>query len=207
MMRAPSLPGRSICALWLAASLAASGQQALRIEIVEGADAVVPAQALSARRFAVVVKNSAGAPAAGVTVHFRLPAQGPSGAFASGLRTESTVTGPKGEAAVYGIRWGAEAGKSEIQVAAVSGELRAETSIPVEISAAAKPAREDRANPAYRSNGGSKKWVILLAAGAAAAAGIAASSGKGGSAPTYAPPAAVVVTPTIGTPTITIGKP
>jgi hypothetical protein len=173
---------------------------------MEGAGAIVPAQTLSARRFAVAVKDVSGAPVSGATVHFRLPAEGPSGAFASGLRTESTVTGPKGEASVYGIRWGAQPGRLEILVTAVSGELRGEARIPVEISATAKPARQDRSNTAYRGSRSSKKWVILLATGAAVAAGAAAGR-KGGGSQTYAPPAAVVVTPSIGTPTITIGKP
>lgn len=198
---------RSLCALSLAAALAASGQEPLRIDVVEGAGAVVPAETLSSRRFAVIVRDAAGMPVPGATVHFRLPSEGPTGTFASGLRSESTVTGPKGEAAVYGIRWGAAPGKLEISVAAVSGNLRAEAQIPVEISATAALAREDRGNPSYRAPSGSKRWIVFLAAGAGAAAGIALVGGKGGGAPSYSPPAAVVVTPSIGTPTITIGKP
>jgi len=205
-MRDSLLSGRSLCALWLAAAVAASGQQSLQIDVVDGAGAVVPAQTLSSRRFAVVVKDAAGKPVSGATVHFRLPAEGPTGAFASGLRTESTATGAKGEASVYGIRWGAEPGKLAIVVAAVYGGATATTRIPVEISAAAKPQREDRANPAWRSPSGSRKWVVLLAVGAGAAAGLAMAGGKGSPQP-YSAPAAVVVTPTIGTPTITIGKP
>lgn len=206
-MRDSSPLWRSLCALSFAAAIAASAQEPLRIDVVEGAGAVVPAQAFSSRRFAVVVRNAAGKPVSGVTVHFRLPSEGPTGHFASGLRSESTVTGAKGEASVYGIRWGAAPGRLDISVAAVSGALRAEARIPVEISASARLSREDRGNPAYRAPSGSKKWIILLAAGAGAAAGLALNSGKGGGAPSYSPPAAVVVTPSIGTPTITIGKP
>lgn len=198
---------RSLCALSFAAAIAVSGQEPLRIDVVDGAGAVVPTQAISSRRFAVVVRDVAGKPVSGATVHFRLPPEAPTGTFASGLRSESTVTGPKGEASVYGIHWGAAPGKLEISVAAVSGNLRAETRIPVEISATARPAREDHSNPSYRAPSGSKKWIVLLAAGAGAAAGIAMAGGKGGGAPSYSPPAAVIVTPTIGTPTITIGKP
>lgn len=206
-MRVSCLSGRSLCTLWAAAALAASGQELLRIDVVEGAGAVVPAQAFSSRRFAVVVKDAAGRPVSGATVHFRLPAQGPTGTFASGLRTESTVTGAGGGASVYGIRWGAEPGRLEIIVAAVSGSLRAEARIPVEVSARARLSREDRSNPSYRAPSSSKKWIVLLAVGAGAAAGVALAGGKNGGAPSYSPPAAVVVTPTIGTPTITIGKP
>lgn len=206
-MRVSCLPGRSLCALWAAAALAASGQESLHIAVVEGAGAVVPAQAFSSRRFAVVVKDAGGSPVSGATVHFRLPAQGPTGSFASGLRTESTMTGARGEASVYGIHWGAEPGKLEIVVAAVSGGLRAETRIPVEVSATAKLSREDRANSSYRAPSGSKKWVLLVAVGAGAAAGVALAGGRGGGTQTYAPPAAAAVPPAIGTPTISIGKP
>lgn len=198
---------RFLCALSAAAALAASAQEPLRIDIVEGAGAVVPAGAFSSRRFAVVVRDGAGKPVSGATVHFRLPSGGPTGNFASGLRTESTVTGAKGEASIYGIQWGAAPGKLEISVAAVSGSLRAEARIPVEISATAQLAREDRRNSSFRPPSSSKKWILLLAAGAGAAAGIALSGAKKGGAPAYSPPAAVVVTPTIGTPTISIGKP
>jgi hypothetical protein len=91
-------------------------------------------------------------------------------------------------------------------VAAVSGSLRAETAIPIEISATAQPSRADRSNPSFKAPSGSKKWVFFLAAGAGAAAGLAFAGGRS-SPPSYSPPAAVVVTPSIGTPTITIGKP
>ncbi len=204
-MQNSPLHGSLLCALWLAA--AAWGQETLRVEVTEGAGAVVPAQAVSSRRFSVVVRDSGGRPVSGATVHFRLPAEGPGGVFASGLRTESTVTGPKGEATVYGIRWGAEAGRLEILVSAVAGSRRGEARIPVEVSATAKLAREDKGNLSFRAPSSSKKWVVLLAVGAGAAAGLAMAGGSGGSTQTYAPPAAVVVTPTIGTPTITVGKP
>lgn len=196
---------RALSLLWLAA--AAFGQETLRVEVTEGAGAVVPAQAVSSRRFSVVVRDGAGRPLSSATVHFRLPAQGPGGLFASGLRTESTVTGPQGDASVYGIRWGAEPGKLEIQVVAVAGASRGEARIPVEVSATARPTREDRGNPSFRAPSSSRKWIVLLAVGAGAAAGLAMAGGKGGSTQTYAPPAAVIVTPTIGNPTITIGKP
>lgn len=187
--------------------VAGFGQEALRVEITEGAGAVVPAQAFSSRRFAVVVKDASGRPVPGATVHFRLPAEGPGGVFASGLRTESTLSGPRGEAVVYGIRWGTAPGRLEILVAATEGSRRGEARIPVEVSATAAAGREDRGNPSFRAPSGSKRWVLWLAVGAGAAAGLAAAGGRGGSTQTYAPPAAVVVTPTIGTPTITIGKP
>lgn len=195
--------GALLCLAWLAVS----GQEALRVEVTEGAGAVVPAQVLSSRRFAVTVKDAAGNPVSGATVHFRLPAEGPGGLFASGLRTESTATGATGEAVVYGIRWGAQPGRLEILVTATQGARRGEARIPVEISATAALAREDRINPSFKAHSGSKRWLLWVAVGAGAAAGLAAAGGKGGSTQSYSPPAAVIVTPAIGTPTITIGKP
>jgi hypothetical protein len=205
----PDLCVRCCLAAWILAlaGTVAFGQEPLRVDVTEGGGAVVPAQAFSSRRFAVVVKDASGRPVPGATIHFRLPAEGPGGVFASGLRTESTLSGPQGEAVVYGIRWGAAPGRLEILVTATEGSRRGEARIPVEVSATAAAGREDRGNPSFKAPSGSKKWVLWLAVGAGAAAGLAAAGGRGGSTQTYAPPAAVVVTPAIGTPTITIGKP
>lgn len=202
---------RNLCAgavaLLFVAWLPISGQETLKVEVTEGSGAVVPAGTLSSRRFAIVVKDAAGKPVSGATVHFRLPAGGPGGLFASGLRTESTVTGARGEAVVYGIRWGAETGPLEILVTATQGGRRGEARIPVEVSATAAPTREDRGNPAFKPPSGSRRWLILAVVGAGAAAALAAAGARGASTQSYAPPSPVIVTPTIGTPTITIGKP
>ncbi|MGB9609524.1 MAG: Ig-like domain-containing protein [Bryobacteraceae bacterium] len=193
--------------VWWFIPLFAWGQDALRVEVREGAGAVVPRQTFSSRRFTVVVSDGTGKPVQGATVHFRLPAEGPTGTFASGLRTESTVTDARGEATVYGIQWGGLTGHLEMEVVASQAGRQGRTRIPIEVSSHAMVSREDRANPAFKAPSSGKKWLVVALIGAGAAAG-AAMAGKGGGQPaSYAPPAAVVVPPSIGTPTITVGKP
>lgn len=194
-------------AAFLLLAPAVGGQGGLTLEIREGAGAVVPAGQLSSRRFTVVVKAADGRPVQGATVHFRLPPEGPTGVFSSGLRTESTVTDAAGQAIVYGIQWGNVAGRLEIQVSAVLGGQKAAISIPVEISSRAPLSREDRSNPAFRTPSSGRKWLLWALVGAGAAAGASMASRNGGKPVSYEPPAAVVVPPSIGTPTITVGKP
>lgn len=194
-------------AVWLLIPVLTWGQDSLRVEVREGAGAVVPRQTFSSRRFTVVVSDDTGKPVQGATVHFRLPAEGATGSFASGLRTESTVTDARGQATVYGIQWGGISGRLEIEVVATQAGRQGRARIPVEISSHATVSREDRTNPAFKAPSSGKKWLVVALIGAGAAAG-AAMAGKGGGQPvSYAPPAAVIVPPSIGTPTITVGKP
>jgi hypothetical protein len=174
------------------------------IRVLEGSGAVVPRSAASPRRFVVAVTDAAGRPAPGLTVTFRLPADGPTGRFASGLRSESMLTDDQGQAFVRGIQWGDRPGKAEIQVIAASAARRGEAVIPVEISATAPaPPKESVRGP---SSG--KKWLALVAVAGGAVAGLAvARGGKTATAAVVAPPAALVVPPVVGAPTISIGRP
>lgn len=179
----------------------------LRLAVTEGSGAVVPRRAPSARRFTVLVTDAAGQPVPQAHVRFHLPGAGPSGSFASGLKSETVLTDSHGKASVYGILWNDVPGPLEITVSGSSGNGAAELRIPVEISAQVSPSRADRANPSFRGPSSSKKWLILAAAGAGAAAALAAAGRKSSAPQVIAPPAAIVVQPSIGTPAITIGKP
>lgn len=175
-----------------------------RIRVLEGAGAVVPRKAASPHRFLVAVTYADGRPAPGLTVTFRLPAEGATGLFASGLRTESMLSDERGQSFVRGIQWNDLPGSLEIQVSAVSADARVETAIPVEISASAPPSgRQSVSRP---SSG--RKWAVMAAVAGGAVAGLAvALGGKATSAAAAAAPAAVVVPPSIGSPTITVGRP
>lgn len=202
----PLLASLSLLLVALAQSLLA--QEALRIAIKEGAGAVVPRQTFSSRRFTVQVIDPSGRPVSGATVHFRLPSEGPTGTFSSGMRSETTVTNAEGMATAYGIQWGSQPGSLGIRVIATDRlGRRGEADIPVEISSHRTMAREDRANPSFRAPSSGKKWLIIALVGAGAAAGASLAGRSAGGAATYAPPAPVVVPPSIGTPTITVGKP
>jgi len=190
-----------VCLLAAAVCLAPP-PDSLRIDVREGSGAIVPRNAPSSRRFVVAVVDADGRPAPNVTVRFRLPASGPSGAFPSGMTSESILTDAKGLAWVYGIQWNDIPGPLYIRVAAQTGERSAEAGIPVEISATARPESNSVRGP---SSG--RKWLILAAVGAGAAAGVA-FAGRGASSPIVAsPPALIVTPPSIGAPAIVIGKP
>lgn len=185
----------------------AQSPSTLQIAVQEGSGALVPQSSLSSRRFAVQVRTADGRPLPGATVNFRLPEQGPTGAFSSGLRSEALMTDEQGLAHVRGILWGEVPGRLQIRVTATHGGQRAEAFIPVEISTTAVPSAADRQSLSVGGRSGAKKWLILVAAAAGALAGIAVAGG-GSSPPVASADVATPVTPpSIGAPSITIGRP
>lgn len=184
----------------------------LRIQVTQGDGAVVPRNSASSRHISVTVLSTGNQPIPNATVTFRLPAEGPSGFFPSGLRSESLLTGPKGEAYIHGIRWNDTPGKLELLVIATSGERRAEAAVPIEISATLAPSRADKESTSVRGPSSNRKWLIVALVAGGAGAGLAMAGGSRGgpaaSAPgVYVPPPAVIIAPSLGAPTITIGRP
>jgi len=196
--------------LFISQALLASG---MRLRAVEGNGMVVAPGAASARKIVVVAEDDTGQPLGGVTVRFRLPAEGPSGRFASGLSSETAVTPADGRATVIGIVWNSQPGRLRI---AVSAELKGETAeleIPVEISGEAS-----RKDPAMTGAGSvpssvsHKKWLVLAATiGGAAAIGVVAVAARGSStssAPVTQPSLPITpAAPVLGTPVIGIATP
>lgn len=173
----------------------------LQIRIVEGEGAVYPIGARATRGVTVQVTDETGKPVENAAVNFRLPDDGPTGAFASGMRTEIATTGADGRASVWGMQWNRVTGPLEIRITAAKGPARAGTVCGLFLSDAAVAAEPRRAAAAgWRSH--RKIWVgIAIAAGAFAGAAAVTSRGTPGAA------AGTVNAPQIGTPTITIGKP
>jgi hypothetical protein len=173
---------------------------------------VVSPNAPSSRKITVAAQDDSGQPIGGVTVRFRLPADGPSGHFASGLSSETVVTAANGQATVMGILWNDQSGRLLLAVSAAFGGETAELEIPVEIGlhSAHEPALANPARPP--SSGIRKKWLILAATvGGAVALGVAASALRGASTPSepvlQTPLPIASVPPVVGTPTIVIGTP
>lgn len=196
--------------IFLSQSLFASG---LQLRVVEGKGMVVSANAPSARRIVVLAEDDAGQALKGVMVRFRLPSEGSSGHFASGLSSEGILTAADGQATVIGIVWNNQPGRLLLGVSAtLQGEI-AELEIPVEISgqrSEKEPAVISPERPP--SSGIRRKWLILAATVAGAAGlGVAAAALKGSSNPaapvlqTPLPP--VVVPPIVSIPVIGIGAP
>ena len=173
---------------------------------------VVSPNAPSPRKITVVAQDDSGQPVRGVTVRFRLPAEGPSGHFASGLSSETVVTPANGQATVMGILWSDQPGRLLLAVSAALDGETAELEIPVEIGlhAAHEPALANPVHPP--SSGVRKKWLILAATvGGAVALGVAASALHGASNPAepvlQTPLPIASVPPVVGTPTIGISTP
>ena len=152
------------------------------------------------RPLAVRITDETGRPLEGVTVSFRLPEEGPSGAFEGGMKTDIAVTTPDGRAAVYGMRWNQTPGPFQIRITAAKGESRAGAICSQYIS-------DVPAAKSFRSGGGSrKKWIAIAAiAAGGAAAGLALGLGGKTQQPGQAPVGNAPVS--VGPPTITIGAP
>lgn len=176
--------------------LAAQDPAILQLRVVEGEGAVYAIGSRATRGLAVQVTDETGRPVEGATVSFRLPEDGPSGAFSTGGKTEIITTRPDGRAGAWGMQWNRTAGLVEIRITAVKGQTRAGIVCSQYLSASA----EAPAKPHIGS--GAHKW-LWIAAGVAGAAGAALAGaaivGKSGSS--SAPSNGL----TIGAPTISIG--
>jgi hypothetical protein len=148
------------------------------------------------------VTDETGKPVEGASVSFRLPDDGPSGAFASGSRTEIATTRPDGKASAWGMQWNRTEGSFEIKITAVKGQARAGTVCAVYLSKAT--AEVDA--PAPMKLARSHKWLwigVAVAAGVGVAVAAVALGAKASTTQT-----GPTVTPTtIGTPSIVIGHP
>ncbi len=179
--------------------------------MVQGDSAVHTAGARSSQPLTVLVTDEFGRPVAGAAVSFQLPAEGVTGVFASGLRTEVLVTGGDGRASVLGIEWGPQSGQTQVRITASKGNARAGTLSTQYVQIGHKasgPASGSRAKSVSKPKG---KWLLFTVVAAGAAAGglvLGLSGSSAGAAPTagavsvQSPPSVQV-----GMPTITVGKP
>ena len=176
----------------------------LQIQILEGEGGVHAPGARLARPLMLSVTDETGRPVAGAAVSFNLPEDGPSGAFASGLRTDVATTDQLGRATLRSIQLNRIAGRFQIRIIASKEQARAGTvsfQYIADPGSGAAAAGSARAHSASRGRG---KWIAIVAlVGAGAAAGVVASR-SGNSAP---PSAAALPIPTIGPPSLTVGKP
>jgi hypothetical protein len=181
--------------------LASSQSLLLQIRTVEGEGAMRAPDSRSGNSLAVEITDEIGRPVPDATVSFQLPEDGPSGVFATGLRTEVAMTDSQGRAAVRNFRVNTLPGPFEIRITAAKDGVRAGMLSRQYIAGIEAGGRAE----AKRSR---KKWMVLagIAAGVAVA-GVAAGSGGGAARAPASPPVAPPV-PTIGAPVeITIGAP
>ena len=120
-------PVAQILAAILVAALAygADNPALLAIRLTEGDGAIYAKGSRATRGLTVLITDETGRPVEGATVSFSLPADGPSGVFSSGTRTEIATTHGDGRAAVWGTQWNRTSGPFEIRITAVKGQARA----------------------------------------------------------------------------------
>jgi hypothetical protein len=195
----------------LSAQLASQSDPAiLLIRIVEGEGTVYPIGSRATRGVTVQVTDETGKPVDGATVVFRLPQDGPTGTFSSGMPTEVVTTTADGRANVWGMQWNRVTGPLEVRITAAKGQARAGTVCGLYLSNALVSSEPRSGKGIATKDGRLGGWRnhkrIWIGVGIAAAAfvGVAAISSRG--TPSAAGTAGVNA-PQIGTPSIIIGKP
>ncbi|HBY64678.1 MAG TPA: hypothetical protein DEH78_33070, partial [Solibacterales bacterium] len=185
----------------------------LQIRVLEGEGASFAAGSKSARLLTVQVSDETGKPIPAVAVSFRLPDEGPTGLFSSGLRTEVVITAGDGRASVFGVQWNKLTGPLQLRVTAARGGTRAGLLVPLYL-APPSPGGSSSSKPVSQKRSGGRGKAIALtilvaAAGGGAAVGLSrARSAAAAPAPVPLPPgASTAAGPTVGNPSITVGRP
>jgi hypothetical protein len=145
----------------------------VQLKVVEGEGTVYRTGTRATRGITVLVTDETGKPVANAAVSFRLPEEGSSGVFSSGLKTEVITTGADGRATVWGMQWNKMPGPVEIRITTVKDQARAGLVSTQYLSAAvdAKAGGEGVFSASHKSR---TKLLLIAAAvaGGAAAAGV-----------------------------------
>jgi len=174
---------------------AASGSPQLIITILDGEDALNDIRQRTAREPIVQVTDENHKPIAGAAVLFLLPGSGPSGSFADGAQTLSTVTDSTGRAVAQGLRPNTVSGSYNIHVKVTFNGSTSETNIHQQNVSGHSSASQ------HATHAVSAK-VVLIAVGVAVAAGavVAALELSGGNSTVI-----TAGTPNVGPPTPAAG--
>jgi hypothetical protein len=178
----------------------------LQLKVLEGDGATYPPGSRATRGVGVMVSDETGRPVEGATVGFTLPMTGPGGEFAAGGRSEVIVTRGDGVASAWGMRWNRTAGPFELRVTAVKGQAHAEASVHQFLSGLPQSS-SSKASGGGGGHGHAVLWILLAAAAAGGAAGFALKGGGSGSGSSASTATTAATGVTIGTPTISVGRP
>jgi hypothetical protein len=168
----------------------------LVITILDGEGALNDIRQRTAREPIVQVEDENHRPIAGAAVLFTLPDSGPSGTFAGGAQTFSTVTDSTGRAVARGLQPNNVSGNYSIQVKVNYNGSTAETTIHQQNVANESSVSQHAAHAATLK-------TVLIVVGAAVVGGTIAAllaQNGGGSSTTITPGP-----PTVGAPTATAG--
>ncbi|MCC7497621.1 MAG: hypothetical protein IT160_08600 [Bryobacterales bacterium] len=196
-------PVLALLAIPMPAADVLAGPALLQIRIVDGEGELHPCGGRATHGLIVLITDETGKPVDNATVSFRLPDEGPSGTFASGLRSEIVTTTPDGRASVWGMLWNRTPGRVDIRITAAKGQARAGSIAGLFLSdkVPAKPV-----GGAAARGGHSRLLLFVLVAGASAAVG-GAMALRGQSSAAAAPAASSLGSVQIGAPAISVGKP
>jgi len=184
------------CALLLDAQSAGAGAGPIEIVMLQGEGAFNDAKRRPPTELEVEVRNSRGAPLAGVPVTFTLPRFGAGGVFDGGQLTSTVTTDQLGRAATR-FRPNTTEGRFHIRIAAShDSEEASALMVQTNTLAASRPDSQP-------SKFGIKKLLLLGASGAAMATILSTRRGSGASSGSTAPP--VPTTASIGA--ISVGGP
>jgi hypothetical protein len=194
---------RSLVCCILAWSVPSYASVIVQLKVLEGEGTVYRAGTRATRGLTVLVTDETGKPVANAAVSFRLPEDGPSGVFNSGLRTEVITTGVDGRATVWGMQWNKNPGPVEIRITVVKDQARAGliSTQYLSDSVAPKAGGEGVFSAPHK---GRTKWILIAAGVGGAAAGVLFARGHAASSPTSTLSNTGIM---IGSPSINIGHP
>jgi hypothetical protein len=193
--------GLVCCALVFAVSADAS--VIVQLRVVEGEGLTYRTGSRATRGVTVLVTDEAGLPLDMASVSFRLPEQGASGTFSSGLRTEVVTTGADGRASVWGMQWNKTPGTVQIHITAVKEQARTGI-VSTQYLSDTVALKAGGEGVFTASHGGGHKWLWIVAVAGVAAGGAAFALLRSKGAPTTQ---AATTGPSISAPTITVGQP
>ena len=175
----------------------------VQLKVVEGEGTVYRTGTRATRGLSVLVTDETGKPVVNAAVSFRMPDEGPSGVFSSGLRTEVITTGPDGRATVWGMQWNKTPGPVEIRITAVKDQARAGL-ISTQYLSDAVSSKAGGEGVFSASHKGRAKWILIAAGiGGGAAAGFFFSRSHSPTTPASVSSTGIL----IGNPGINVGNP
>lgn len=194
---------RGVLCCVLAFAVSAGASVIVQLRVVEGEGITYRTGTRATRGLTVLVTDESGVPLDMASVSFRLPDQGATGTFSSGLRTEVVTTGPDGRASIWGMQWNKTPGTVQIRIAAVKEQARAGILSTQYLSDSVAPVAGGEGVFAASHSGHKWLWIAGIAGLAAGGAAFALLRSQGSS--NSANPAVAGLS--IGAPSITVGHP
>lgn len=195
---------RGLLCFALAWAIPSNATVIVQLKVLEGEGTVYRTGTRATRGLTVLVTDENGKPVPDAAVSFRMPDEGASGVFSSGLKTEVITTGPDGRATAWGMQWNKTPGPVEIRITVVKDQARAGLVSTQYLSDQVAP-KAGGEGVFTAPHGGKTKWLVI-AAGVAGGAAAGLFFNKSHTTPTgTSSPSSTGIL--INAPTISIGHP